>query len=97
MRLAQIMEVYRHLFSSMPFMMSFDLSRLPLSVWGRCAYHARFEREWRWFLVFLLVVVECGDGAMIVWVDFVVRWFLKDGGKCWCIHGYFSQVVVWSS
>ena len=77
--------------------MSFDLSRLPLLVWGRCACHAGFEREWRWFWVLLPVTVECGDGAMKVWVDFVVRWFQKDGGKCRFIHGYFSQVVVWSS
>ena len=97
MRLAPIIEVCRHLFSSMPLMMSFDLSRLPLLVWGRGACHAGFEREWRWFWVSLLVLVECGDGAMMVLVDFVARWFQKDGGKCRFIHGYFSQVVVWSS
>ena len=97
MRLAQIIEVCRHLSSSMPLMMSFDLSRLPLLVCGRCACHAGFEMARRWFRVLPRVVVECGAGAMIVLVDFVVRWFLKDGGKCWCIHGYFSQVVVWSS
>jgi hypothetical protein len=80
MRLAQIIEVCRHLFSSMPLMMSFDLSRLPLLVCGRGACHAGFEMALRWFSVFLLVVVECGDGAMMVWVDFKVRWFPKDGG-----------------
>ena len=97
MRLAPIIEVCRHLFSSMPLMMSFDLSRLPLLVWGRCACHADFEREWRWFWVSLLVLGECGEGAMMVGVDFVVRWFPKDGCKCRFIHCYFSQVVVWSS
>ena len=97
MRLAPIIEVCRHLFSSMPLMMSFDLSRLPLLVWGRCACHASFERARRWFWVLRQVVVDCGDDAMMVLVDFVVRWFQKDGGKCRFIHGYFSQVVVWSS
>ena len=97
MRLAPIIEVCRHLFSSMPLMMSFDLSRLPLLVCGRCACHASFERARRWFWVLRQVVVDCGDDAMMVLVDFVVRWFQKDGGKCRFIHGYFSQVVVWSS
>lgn len=83
MRLAPIIEVRRNLFSSMPLMMSFDLSRLPLLVWGRCACHASFERVRRWFCVLLLVLVECGDGAMMVWVDFLVRWFPKNGGKRW--------------
>jgi hypothetical protein len=80
MRLAPIIEVCRHLFSSMPLMMSFDLSRLPLLVWGRGACRAGFERVRRWFWVFLLVLVECGEGAMMVLVDFVFRWFTKDGG-----------------
>lgn len=97
MRLAPIIEACRHLFSSMPLMMSFDLSILPLLVWGRGACHACFERERGWFWVSLLVLVECGDGAMMLLVDFVVRWFPKYDGKCWCIHGYFLQVVVWSS
>lgn len=97
MRLASIIEVCRHLFSSMPLMMSFDSSRLPLLVWGRCTCHASFERARTWFLVFLLVVVECGEGAMIVLVDFVVRWFPKDSSKCRYMYGYFLQVVVWSS
>ena len=97
MRLAPITEVCRHLFSSMPLMMSFDLSRLPLLVWGRGTCHASFERAWRWLLVLLLVVVECGEGAMMVWVDFLVRCFTKGGGKCRSIGCYFSQVVVWSS
>ena len=30
--------------------------------------------------------------AMMVLVDFVVRWFQKDGGKCRFIHGYFSRL-----
>ena len=97
MRLAPIIEVCRHLFSSMPLMMSFDLSRLPLLVWGRCACHASFDRARRWFCVFLRVLVECGEGAMMLWVDFLVRWFPKNGGKCRSVVGYFSQVVVWSS
>ena len=97
MRLAPIIEVCRHLSSSMPLMMSFDLSRLPLLVWGRGTCHASFEMALRWFWLLLLVLVECGAGAMIVLVDFVVRWFPKDGGKCRLVVGYFSQVVVWSS
>ena len=35
-----------------------------------------------------------GDDAMMVLVDFVVRWFQKDGGKCRFIHGYFSQEIL---